>query len=75
MAQDTAQDIGSILSGVGGSNGIGDDVGNVICALKGNCAPTTVNYVNPATTSSSSSMIWIIAGVGIIVLLVLVLKK
>ena len=67
--------INSLLTGIGGDNGIGDDIGTVVCSFKGNCVPKNVTNVYPGTTSSMPPTIWLIGGAVVIVILILVLKK
>jgi LPXTG-motif cell wall-anchored protein len=67
--------IGSILNGLGGGNGIGDDIGNVINATKGNVVPQNVTYVNGGSTGSNPSIIWIVLGAAVLIGMIFILKK
>lgn len=67
--------IGSLLTGLGGNDGIGNDIGDVICNAKGTCVPKSVTYVQPGNNAAMPSMVWLIGGAALIVVLVLVLKK
>lgn len=69
----TGQVWGNIL-GAAGAGGALSGLGDVICSIKGNCQPKSVNYVQANNGGRNNLMMWIIIGV-VAVALFMFLKK
>lgn len=67
--------LGSII-GSGGVGSVASGVGDLICGIKGNCAPKNLTVVNqpPASNGGMSTLLLVGGGLVLVLVMVMVLK-
>jgi hypothetical protein len=63
------------ILGNGGIGSVASGAGDIICAIKGNCQPDSVTYVNQAPTNNNSMILLIGGGLVVAVVMIMLLKN